>query len=143
MPTTESDLQPCSPTLHDIHFSDSDVLDLLTNLDVSKASGIDNFSPKIFKHCAPPLLQVICHLFHISLICSTIPQDWRTHCVIPVYKSGNKSSVCNYRPISLLCILSKVLERIVYNDTIEHVRQLSTNYQFGFLPKRFTLQQEL
>jgi len=42
MPTTESDLQPCSPTLHDIHFSDSDVLNLLTNLDVSKASGIDN-----------------------------------------------------------------------------------------------------
>jgi len=75
MPTTESGLQPCSPTLRDIHFSDSDVLDLLTNLDVSKASGIDNFSPKMFKYCARalPLLQVICHLFHISLIYSTIP----------------------------------------------------------------------
>jgi len=43
-------------TLRDIHFSDSDVLDLLTNLDVSKASGIDNFSPKIFKYCALPYI---------------------------------------------------------------------------------------
>jgi len=85
MPTIESDLQPCSPTLRDINFSDCDVLYLLTNLDVSKASGIDNFSPKIFKYCALSILQVICYLFHISLICSTIPQDWHTHCVIPVY----------------------------------------------------------
>jgi len=122
MPTTESDLQSCSPTLRDIHFSDSDVLNLLTNLGVSKASGIDNFSPKMFKYCALPLLQVICHHFHISLMCSTIPQDWCTHCVIPVYKSGDKPSVCNYRPISLLCILSKVLERLVYNNIIEHLR---------------------
>jgi len=45
--------------------------------------------------------------------------------------------------ISLLCILSKVLERIVYNNIIEHVRQVSTKCQFGFLPKRSTLQQLL
>jgi len=43
------DYQPDSPTLDEIHFSNSDVLDLLTTLDDSKACGIDNYSPKIFK----------------------------------------------------------------------------------------------
>ena len=84
--------QPSFHSLHDIQFSDSDVLAILTTLDVSKACGIDN---KYF---------------------DTVP-----------YKS-----VCNYRPISLLCILSKVLERIVYNNMIDYVRELTTKYQFGF-----------
>ena len=86
---------------------------------------------------------MICHLFRTSLSCSTIPQDWRTHCVIPIYKSGDKISVSNYRPISLLCILSKVMERLVYNNIIDHVQKLSTKCLFGFLPKRSTLQQLL
>ena len=62
-------------TLNDIVISQTDVYDILTSLDVSKASGIDNISPKIFKHCAAPLLQVICHLFSISLQTSSIPQE--------------------------------------------------------------------
>ena len=98
-------------TNSDIYFSDSDIFELLTSLDVGKAYGIDNLSPIIFKHCAVPLLQIICHLFHTSISTSIIPCDWRTHCIVPIYKSGDKSSVSNYRPISLSCILSKVLEK--------------------------------
>jgi len=130
-------------TLHDIEVSHSDVFDILTSLDVSKTSGIDNISPKIFKYYAAPLLLVICHLFSVSLKNSSIPQEWRTHCVIPVYKTGDKSSVCNYRPISLLCILSKVLERIVYNNIFKHVHDKLAKHQFGFLPNRSTLPQLL
>jgi len=62
--------------------------------------------------------------------------------VVPIFKSAEKSSVCNYRPISLLCILSKVLERIVYNSMIKHVEGSLTKHQFGFL-NRSTLQQLL
>ena len=49
----------------------------------------------------------------------------------------------NYRPISLLCILSKVLEKVMFNNIIDYVREKSTKHQFGFLPKRSTLQQLL
>ena len=126
-----------------IEISQPDVFDILTSLDASKACGIDNFNPKIFKYCAAPLLQVICHLFSVSLQNSSIPQEWRTHCVIPIFKTGDRSSVCNYRPISLLCILSKVLERIVYNNIIRHIQGKLTKHQFGFLPYRSTLQQLL
>jgi len=102
---------------------------------IPKACGIDNFSPKVFKYCAGSLLLIICHLSRTSISCSFIPLEWRTHCVVPVYESGDKSSVSNYRPISLLWILSKVLKRIVYNNIISCVREQSTKHQFGFFTK--------
>jgi len=53
-------------------------------------------APKYLKYCAAPVLQVICHLFSTSLQNNSIVQEWRTHCVILIYKTGDKSSVCNY-----------------------------------------------
>jgi len=125
--------------VQDILFSDSDVLDELSSLDVTKACGIDNLSPKLI------LCRVITNnsVPRTCLLCSFIPLDRLTHCVIPVYKPGDKSSVSNYRPISLLCTLSKVLEKIVYNNIISRVKKQSTKHQFGFLPKRSTLQKLL
>jgi len=79
--TSEVSLQSSANTITDIHFCDSDVLDLLLTLDDSKACDINNLSPK---SCALPLLQIVCHLFRTSLLCSTIPCDWRTHCIVPV-----------------------------------------------------------
>ena len=95
--------QPSDQTFNDIQFTNCDVFELLTSLDVSKACGIDNLSPKVFKHvlCSTITLQIICHLFYTSISSSTIPHDWCTHCVVPIHKSGEKSSVSNYRPISL------------------------------------------
>jgi len=115
----------------------------LTCLQLSMSVNHVVLQSQIFKYCALPFLQVICHLFRTSLSYSTIPQDWSTHCIIPIYKSGDKTSVTNYKPISLLFIFSKVLERIVYNNIIEHVWQISTKYQSGFLLKGSTLQQLL
>ena len=119
-------------SINDIYISNSDIFELLTSLDVRKAYGIDNLSPTIFKPnniCAAPLLQIICHLFHTSISTSIIPCDWRTHCIVPIHKSGDKSSVSDYRPILLLCILSKVLEKVVYNNMWEK-NPPSTNLDF-------------
>ena len=55
----------------------------------------------------------------------------KDHRIIPIYKSGDKTLVNNYRPISLLYILSKVLERIVYNQVMDHIHSLLTIHQFG------------
>ena len=63
--------------------------------------------------------------------------------VRPIFKSGDRNSVKNYRPISLLCVTSKVLERIVYNHIIDFVNISISPYQFGFLRHRSTLKQLL
>jgi len=60
-----------------------------------------------------------------------------------VYKSANQSFVKNYRPTSLLCNTSKVLETLIYKKIIDHVLDNITNCQFGFLPGRSTTQQLL
>lgn len=67
----------------------------------------------------------------------------RIHLISPIFKSGDKLSVTNYRPISLLCILSKVLERLVYDKIIEFVTSSIYPVQFGFLQSRSTVQQLL
>ena len=113
--STKEPLHPSPHSLHDIQFSETDVLAIITTLDINKACGFDNFNPTMFQHCASSLLQIISRLFSTNVSSSTIiSEDWRIHCIVPVYKSVDKSSVCNYSPISLLCILSKVLERIPY-----------------------------
>ena len=59
------------------------------------------------------------------------------------FKSGDRTSVTNYRPISLLCIISKVLEKIVYQHLFDFIYNQLSAHQFGFIPGRFCLQQLL
>ena len=59
-------------TLHDIEITESEVLTTLTSLDGNKAPGIDNISPRVYRHCALPFLKPICHLFAVSLSSGSI-----------------------------------------------------------------------
>ena len=90
----------------------------------------------------PALYYPLYHLFIKCLANSTLPSKWQ-HTIIPIYKSGDCAAVNNYRPISLLCIVSKVLERLVYDKTMPFLLQSLTAVQFGFLPNRSALQQLL
>ena len=129
-------------TLSDISISEDDVYSALVSLDPTKSMGIDGISPKLLKHCALALYQPLHHLFLLTFSQSYIPEEWRTHLITPILKSGVKSKVNNYRPISLLCSVSKGLEKIIYDKIIsfvvEHIKA-----QFGFLQHRSTLHQLL
>ena len=69
--------------------------------------------------------------------------EWRTHPIKPIFKSGDKSSVRNYRPISLLPVISKVLEKLVYNNIVDFVNSFISPSLFGCLRNHSTLQQLL
>ena len=115
----------------------------LRSLDPSKAMGSDGISPKLLKNCALGLYQPLHHLFSSSLLQNYLPSEWRTHLIKPIFKSGNRNSVRNYRPISLLSEVSKVLESLVYNGIVDFVTNSISVHQFGFLRGRSTLQQLL
>ena len=138
-------LESASPTstLSDIGISESDVFEALCSLDTSKAIGIDGIGPNVLHHCALALYKPLHHLFLLSLSHSNIPAEWRTHMIIPVFKSGDKSSVCNYCPISLLCSVSKLLEKLIYDKIIHFVSASISSSQFGFRPNHSTTQQLL
>ena len=104
-----------------ISFEEEDVFQYLSRLDPAKAMGIDNIPNLVLKYCSQSLCSPIHHLFQQCVKQGYLSNEWRIHKTIPIYKSGDKSSVKNYRPISLLCCISKVLESIIYDriyDTI-------------------------
>ena len=70
-----------------------------------------------------------------------LPSDWKLHKIIPIFKSGNRTQVKNFHPISLLSNISKVLEHIIYNKIISHISSRINPVQFGFLQNRSTTQQ--
>ena len=82
-------------------------------------------------------------MFNWSLEFATFPSEWKIHKIRPIPKSGDKSLVSNYRPISLLCIVSKVLEKAVFNEVIQYVGPKLSKRQFGFIEGRSCLSQLL
>jgi len=137
------DMPSTNSTTDSINFTEDEVYSALSSLDSTKATGIDGISPAVLKNCASVLTKPLCYLFSLIILCCCLPSEWKTHCIIPIFKSGNKSIVSNYRPISLLCIVSKVLERIIYNKVIISISNQISTSQFGFMKGRSTLQQLL
>ena len=117
-----------------VHFSVSEVKDILKNLDPNKAPGPDQIHGKILKNCASALCTPLTLLFQSSFYTCTIPKDWKTANVVPVYKKGSKNSVQNYRPISLTSLIMKAYEKVVAAELLKRVNSEINPRQHGFLP---------
>lgn len=117
------------------------VIKKLRNLDTSKASGPDGISATILKNCAPELAPVLSKLFNISFANNTVPAEWKKAQVVAVPKKGSKQDPSNYRPISLLPIISKVMESIISDNIRKHLdkNHLLGDTQYGFREKRSTI----
>ena len=123
-----------------------EVFDALSSLDPTKASGCDDIGPElIIKHCASALHILLHQLFSLSLSKQSISNEWKYHSIIPIFKSGDKSQVKNYGPISLLCIVSKVLEHLIYRKVSKFItdNNILRHHQFGFRQHHSTTQQLL
>ena len=77
-------------------------------------------------------------IFQLSLEQGQVPKEWTTANVTPLYKKGDRSVAANYRPISLTCILCKVLEHIVASNLVKHLNSnnILSDMQHGFREKR-------
>ena len=116
---------------------------VLTSLDPTKSSGTDGIGPKLLKVGAIALYIPLHHLFKLCLSKCSIPSEWKIHRIIPIFKAGDKTSVQNYRPISLLCCVSKVLERLIFTKISDFVTQQISPSQFVFLRGHSSVQQLL
>ena len=112
----------------------------LNKLKENKTCGIDNLPTRLLKDSATVISQPLAYLINLSLQTSTIPQEWKTARVTPLHKSGDTTNTDNYRPISVLPILSKVLERAVHSQIMEYLEShgLLSKNQFGYRKKRST-----
>ena len=119
--------------MSDVVLTEQEVASILNTLDTKKATGSDEIPAKLLKETAS-ITPSLCKLFNKSLLVGKIPRDWKLANVVPVHKKGNQEHTENYRPISLLPIVSKVLERCIFNNIRDHLFQTIHSNQHGFLP---------
>jgi len=134
-------LQP----MDDIEISLEEVKEKLKKINVNKSSGPDGIHPRILYELRDELAYPLVKMFNLSIRSEELPRDWRSANITAVYKKGKKSAVNNYRPISLTCILCKVMETIIRDKIMKYFMDngLFTDRQFGFLKGRSTVVQLL
>jgi hypothetical protein len=100
---------------------EQEVIDMLCTLNANKAVGPDIISNRMLVSVKEEISKPLCSLFNKSLREKVFPSDWKIAHVITLFKNGDKSLQSNYRPISLLSCVSKVLEKIIFKHVFNHL----------------------
>ena len=132
--------------VEDITITPDKVRTLLLNLDSSKQGGEDEINNKLLKLVACSLDKPLCKLLNILIQHGVFPDSWKLGVVIPIFKNkGSKMDANNYRPVTLLNSMSKILEKVIYDELLSHLLQNKLLYskQSGFLPGHNTEKQLL
>lgn len=113
------------------------VLKYLKTLDISKSTGCDNVGPRLLKIAAPFISDSLAYLCNLSFRSGEFPSFWKCAKVKPLHKSGACDDVNNYRPISILPVLSKLIEKHVHDAFMSFLNEYDLLYvnQSGFRPK--------
>ena len=119
----------------------SEIFEICKSLKNSKAEGHDGISNIFIKFFSPILSEVLASLINRSMMSGVFPDIFKIAKVCPIHKSGSKQNPGNYRPISVLPSLSKVIEKTLHKrlvNFLENSKQLCAN-QFGFRAKKSTI----
>ena len=123
------------PCIDAIQVHSEGVAELLSNIKPGKSHGLDNLSARFLKGVSFEIASALTLIFQALLDQGTLPEVWRQAIVV---SKGRRPDTCNYRPISLTCICTKVLEHIVYSSISKHLQSPAVlcNAQHGFHPNR-------
>ena len=112
----------------------------LLQLRATKATGLDGLPSRLLKDSAVTISVLITHIINLSITNQCIRHDWKHAKVIPLFKDGVRDDIDNYLPISILPVVSKILDRAVQQQLVDHLEShnLSSRYQCGFLRKYST-----
>lgn len=100
-------------SISNINFEISDIYIRLSELDCNKGPGPDGIPPSLLRYCAFILARPLFFIFNLSLSSGYLPFCWKTSFIIPIHKSGSRSEVKNYRPVSILNVIPKLFENII------------------------------
>ena len=106
------------------------VLRLLNEMNTDKAAGIDNLSAKFLKDGAVILAKPISKICNLSVKYSIFPTDCQIAKLKPLFKKGSTTHPKNYRPISLLPLISKIIEKVIHDQTQEFLNDKKILYKF-------------
>jgi Reverse transcriptase (RNA-dependent DNA polymerase) len=118
--------------------SEKVVFERLRQLRLNTAPGPDDIPARILSQCAAAITPSLTLLFNLSLSTGEIPNDWKRANIVPIFKSGTKTNIDNYRPVALTSIVCKLLEKLISQPILNHLQNhnVINRHQHGFLPKR-------
>ena len=121
------------------------VSEKLKALNTNKSCGPDDIHPRLLSELADIISEPIAILLNLSIRSGKIPKEWKLANIVAVFKKGSKSLPENYRPISLTCVLCRVMESFLKEAIMEHLlkNNLLSPRQHGFISGRSTVTQLL
>lgn len=110
-----------------------DIEKALKDVKCSYVPGPDNVPATIVKKCSSVLSEPLCYLFNLSLTTGIFPEVWKSSFLIPLFKSGDRRLVSNYRGIAKLNVIPKLFESCIYESMFFNVKTKISSKQHGFL----------
>ena len=122
-----------------------DILQKLSQINVNKSAGPDGLHPKILYEMRNEIALPLKIIYEHSINNQEVPSDWKTANISPKYKKGSKLDASNYRPISITCIICKLLESIIRDHIVKYftINKLFNINQYGFIKGKSTVLQLL
>lgn len=119
---------------------DTEILGIIRSLKPDKSPGFDEFSPRVIKAVMTQIARPLTDLFNLSINQGVFPSKMKMAKVCPVFKAGDKRLTSNYRPISVLPVFSKILERLLYSRLMHFLEShnILAQNQYGFREKHST-----
>lgn len=114
--------------------NEQEIAGLIKALDVRSCSGHDGINANILQRLVDSISGPLAYIFNLVFTSGIFPDEFKKAVVIPIHKGGSKSDVNNYRPISLLCTLAKVLETLIMKRLNAHLNRFNilSDNQYGF-----------
>ena len=94
----------------------------LKKISINKATGLDGIHPRILRDAAPIIGNSLCYIFNMSLNTGVVPDEWKCAKITALHKSGSLTNPDNYRPISVLSVVSELLEKYIHNQFNEYLK---------------------
>ena len=137
--------QRCMSGINMAEITEERVRKKLAELNTKKSTGPDDIHAMILVELIDYISKPLTALFNLTLETGKIPYDWKLAYVSPIYKKGKKNRAENYRPISLTSIICKVMESIIREEILRHLKhhKLISKKQHGFVSGRSTVTQLL
>ena len=118
-----------------------ELTNLCKSLDPSKACGSDDVSPRVVKETIFYFVDPLCNIFNKSISSGIFPDSLKVAKVVPLYKKKCKQNIDNYRPVAILSIFSKLLEKVMYSRLFSFLEkyEILISEQFGFRKNHSTV----
>lgn len=131
--------------MENISIIEDDIKKRLDLLNVNKSPGPDALHPRILKEISTEISVPLKIIFDNSIRSGSLPDEWKLANVTPIFKKGKRCEANNYRPVSLTCIICKILESIIRDNLLNHFlrNHLFNDKQYGFIKGRSTTMQLL